>query len=442
MTDLVLTESLYAELQELAGFKDERCAVLLTRQVEIANRARLVASEVVVPNEADYSRRTPVEAELTPDFVAKVTKRARLESFGLVFAHTHLGDQPPHFSPADDRGEQHLAAFLAKRHPHVQHAALVISRGGVRARQLGCMKEMRVISVGRTRDVLFDPNDGEPTLPEIHHRQVLALGSAAQRTLESLRVAIVGLGGTGSIVAQELMHLGVRDFVLIDPDKIETSNLNRVVGAANADIGRLKVDVASQIIKSFSPHATVRSIAGDVMQSDVAEQLTDADVILACTDSHGSRAVIQQVAYQYVIPCIDLGVVITVREHRIEYVFGRIQLLAPGLACLTCNDLLDASQVRIDMMTPLERQADPYIQGASEPAPAVLSINATVASLAVTMLLAVVAGFQSDARHLIYDALVPRLRTIEGVQRRNCYICSRTGALARANSWPIFARSV
>jgi molybdopterin/thiamine biosynthesis adenylyltransferase len=441
MTDLILTGSDYAKLQGLLTFTNERCAVLLTREVDGGSRRKLVAYELVIPGESDYSGASPIEAELTPDFVASITKRARRESAGLVFAHTHPADQPPHFSATDDRGEQHLAAFFTKRHSSAKHAALVISNGGVRARELGCQEPVRVISVGRTRELLFNPNDDHGTLSKMHHRQILALGATAQRALESLRIAIIGLGGTGSIVAQELMHLGVREFTLVDPDKIESSNLNRVLGATHADIGRLKVDVSADIIESFSQQCNVRKINGDVMQASVAERLIDADILIACTDSHGSRAVIQQVAYQYLIPCIDMGVVITAFERKIRKAFGRVQLLAPGLACLTCSDLLDPAQVRTDMMTPLERQADPYISGAYEPAPAVVSINGTVSSLGVTMLLAVVAGFPSEARHLLYDALTPRLRVVEAPQRDNCYICSRKGALGRSSSWPIFARS-
>ena len=92
------------------------------------------------------------------------------------------------------------------------------------------------------------------------------------------------------------------------------------------------------------------------------------------------------------------------------------------------------------MLTDAERRADPYIVGHAEPAPAVMSINGTVASLSVTMALAVMADVPSKGRHLLYNALASALRTVGGSPDPHCYICSQDGALARADSWPLFAR--
>jgi len=81
------------------------------------------------------------------------------------------------------------------------------------------------------------------------------------------------------------------------------------------------------------------------------------------------------------------------------------------------------------MMSPAERAVDPYIVGHREPAPAVVSFNGTVASLAVTMLLAIVTDFPSVGRHLLYDALRSSLRVVEATPQPNCFICSRDGGV-------------
>ena len=95
------------------------------------------------------------------------------------------------------------------------------------------------------------------SVSDMFDRQVRAFGAAGQQRLGDTRVAIIGLGGTGSIAAQQLVHLGVRKFVLIDPDTIEVTNLNRVVGATAQDVGASKVSVAARYIKSFSSEADV-----------------------------------------------------------------------------------------------------------------------------------------------------------------------------------------
>ncbi len=176
------------------------------------------------------------------------------------------------------------------------------------------------------------------------------------------------------------------------------------------------------------------------MQVKTARKLLNADLIFGCTDSQGSRAVLQQVAYQYMIPCLDMGVTIAVGENQITHIFGRVQLLAPGIACFACDGLLNADEVRRDMMTEFERQTDPYMQGVRVPAPAVMSLNSTVASLAITMMLSMVAGVPVKARHVLYNALASTLRSVRATPQENCYICSRSGAYARGDSWPLFAR--
>src|SRR5207245_9247841 len=112
------------------------------------------------------------------------------------------------FSGIDENSEKHLAGCLARRVPDQTHAALVVSAGGVCARELGSTRPIRVVEVGVKRRVLFEPQDPERwTAPLEYDRQVRALGSDGQRGLGRLRVGIVRLGGTVSLVAQELGDL-------------------------------------------------------------------------------------------------------------------------------------------------------------------------------------------------------------------------------------------
>jgi len=267
------------------------------------------------------------------------------------------------------------------------------------------------------------------------HRQVLAFGSDGQRRLESLHIGVVGVGGTGSVVGQQLAYLGARAITLIDPDVIEESNLNRVVGATATDVGRPKVDVAADVIATIQPDARIQTIRGDVCDADTARRLLDCDFFFCCTDSEGSRAILNQLAYQYYLPGIDLGVVIRSRNDRITHISGRVQMLTPGQPCLVCSDVLDSEQVRRDLLTEEGRANDRYVDGDPVPQPAVISINSTTASLAVTMMLSAVTGIPIAARN-------QRLRFESGVvtrisvdARRSCPVCSPVGALGRADSF-------
>jgi hypothetical protein len=426
---------------DLTAGDTERCAVLYANQTTRADgKIRLLVWGAQFAQDSDYTRKGFLEAELKPEFVARVVKRARREKLALIFVHSHPGSEAPVFSAVDNRGEMHLSALLERRHPGLAHAAMVVSTGGVCARRLGPGEEIRVVSIGKDREVLFDPLLPDTPALETFDRQIRAFGLAGQRTLQGLRIAIVGLGGTGSLIAQQLAHLGVRDFILIDPDVVEVTNLNRVANATSSDVGISKVEVAARHIRAVSKDGTVSCIKGDVMKVPTARELLNADLIFGCTDSHGSRAILQQVSYQYLIPCIDMGVTIAISDNRISHIYGRVQLLAPTLACFTCDGLLDANEVRRDMMTQFERQSDPYLQGVREPAPAVMSLNSTVSSLAVTMMLSMATGIPMKGRHILYNAMVPSLRSARADPKTDCYICSRSGSFARGDSWPLFAR--
>lgn len=442
MDDVLITAAdLHLVRHAVLGRDTERCVVLIcSRTARSDGRARILVRESVVPGDDDYLRRGEFEAELRPAFVAKVAKRAARTRSALVFVHSHPGDEPPDFSPIDDVGEIVLANFFNHRTPGTEHVALVVSEGGFACRYLGTQRYLRLIALGAERRVLFDPDKRVIATSDRFDRQVRAFGRDGQSILENLRIGIVGLGGTGSVAAQQLVHLGVRDFVLADPDVVEATNLNRLAGAGVGDVGAAKVAVAARYIRSVQPEAVVTALQENIVVVETAKKLRDVDVLFCCTDSHGSRAVVQQLAYQYLIPCIDIGTVIAANEGEITHITGRAQMLSPGLACLTCGELLDGNEVRRDMMSEAERRQDPYLLGAREPAPAVMSLNSTITSLGVTMFLSAIVGVPAPARHILYDGLRTRLRTVRGEPTRDCIICSSAGLLARGDGVAIYGR--
>lgn len=442
MIQLVIPTSDLALLCDgLLASQVEHCAVLYAEEVTRADGVvRLLVREIDVPKSEDYAIQTIDRSELKPEFVARITKCARLKQWSLIFAHSHPGLHRPQFSLTDDAGEKVLAAFLSKRGLHSNHAALVVSKGGMRARGLGTREEIDVISVGHKIVAESTARDCKLEIAKQFDRQVRAFGADGQRLLQRLRVGIVGLGGTGSILAQQLVHLGIRDFILIDPDTIEETNLNRVVGANYDDIGKSKIDVVERYLKAHNATTKVRTIPGNVVRAAIAKELCAADIIFSCTDSHGSRSVIQQVAYQYLIPCIDMGSTITTDDGKVTGIFGRVQLLSPGEPCLWCCNLLDPEQVRRDMMSEVERRLDPYIQGAEEPAPSVVWLNGTVVSLAVGMLMAVATSAPLRGRHLIYNAKTASLRAVRATPRLECFICSKDGVVAKGDGQQLYAR--
>jgi proteasome lid subunit RPN8/RPN11 len=439
MSRLVLTSELLVQLRtEMLESPLESCAILFGRAVVRNGRLiRIVVREHRRVNEADYQERTEISAQLRPEIVAAVTQRARKNGESLVFVHSHpfaLNE----FSSIDDTGEKILSDFLATRTPGMIHAALLITPEATIARVLGSGESLEVLGVGPQLLWGRKPEGSEGDL--VFDRQVRVFGKAGQKRLRAMRIGIVGLGGTGSIVLEQLTHLGVERFLLIDPDVVERTNLNRLVGTTESDISKPKVETASAFAKRINPNANVETICGSVLLASVAEQLADTDFVFCCTDSQGSRAVLNQFAYQYLVPVIDMGVAIVVTNNTISHIAGRTQMLSPGLGCLVCGDLLNPEAVRVDLLTEYERAADPYIVGVHEPAPAVISLNSTIASMAITMFLSAAVGVPSSARLINYNGITGASRVAVSSRHPTCIACSLRGSLARASEWPLPAR--
>lgn len=417
----------------------ETCAVgLVCPAGSFDGGTRFVVRELCEVPEAAYLRRTPTAAVLAPNYCIEVANRARAQGMGVLMAHTHPGTMPLEaFSTVDDEGERLLSEYFGRRVPNATHFAAVFTKDKVFGRVLGDTVEVPVAAAART---LMLPAITVADSHEQYDRQVRAFGAEGQQVLRSIRVAIVGLGGTGSVVAQQLAHLGVCDYTLVDPDTVETTNLNRLVGATPSDVGAHKVAVARRQITAIQPQARCLEVIGDVVDDDIAALLLDVDFIFACTDSMASRAVLNQLAYQYLVPCIDVGVAVGVANREVQYVTGRTQMLSPSLPCLVCTELLDAEQVRRELLSEEQKKRDQYIVGASVPQPAVISLNSTMSSAAVTMFLSAVTGMPSNARMVIYDAIRGTLRPNAMTPRPHCIVCSLEGALARGTTWRLPTR--
>lgn len=171
-----------------------------------------------------------------------------------------------------------------------------------------------------------------------YHRQSF-LGERSEEILSSCRVAIVGLGGGGSHVAQQLAHIGVGTFVVADPDIVEESNLNRLVGATAADIENAtrKVDVAERLIRAVNPAANVISISERWQAKP--ESFRDCDVIFGCVDRYTERDQLERMARRFLIPYVDIGMDVHPLETR-YLISGQVALSMPGEPCLRCMGLL------------------------------------------------------------------------------------------------------
>ena len=263
-----------------------------------------------------------------------------------------------------------------------------------------------------------------------YSRNIALFGADGQRKIAETKVAIVGLGGLGSHLAQQLAYLGVVDYGLVDYDIVTKSSLNRLIGAVETDVAALspKVTVAKRLIEAIQPMSNVSVVEGKVDADGAAELVARADVVFGCLDRDLPRLQLTELYARHARPYFDLASD-TGEEDCSAWYGGRV-VFSDGTRCLSCLDLLDQDQIAHDSMSPEQRAADALIYGIDRDAldntgPAVVSINGAVASLAVTEFMAFVTGIREPVAHLVYRGDLPRLTKSVDQPREGCWYCAQ-----------------
>jgi molybdopterin/thiamine biosynthesis adenylyltransferase len=432
--ELRVTDRQWAELREhLLADSAEHAAVLVCGSVTTADRTILVTRRVIPLHDADLLDSSPLHLSISPVSLARVAKQARSQAGTIVLCHSHPWTGPVRPSPLDLDTEADLCGrVLARRLSPRSAAALVLGVDAFSGRiwQGGSATDIdRIRIVGDQVVVLPEPAAAAST--ENYSRQVLAWGNLGQNQLAAAHVAIVGAGGTGSQVAVQLAHLGVGQLTLLDFDTVEESNLSRILGSTGADVGRTKVDVLEAAVRAVNPNLRVRAVPRSVIDVDPL-LFANVDVAVCATDGHGSRALLTELAQQYLLPVVDLGVDVIPTASGVQ-AGGQVRVLRPGRGCLHCSGMLDPVLVREEYLSDGERAAEErrgYLRGVTAPAPAVIALNGVVASLACLEVCQLFAGFLGSGRdRLLYRAHRRALTTAAISSDPSCYVCGTEGLL-------------
>jgi molybdopterin/thiamine biosynthesis adenylyltransferase len=257
-----------------------------------------------------------------------------------------------------------------------------------------------------------------------YSRHAGLFGAEGQRRIADARAAIVGVGGIGSHVVQQLAYLGVLSFVLIDSDSVSASNLNRLIGATPEDVGAAKIDVSSRLILTIQPDAHIRTANTSFGSGTSWTDLADVHVVFGCVDTDSARLELVRSASALALPYVDLA-----SDVSPEGEFGgRAFFALDGTRCLSCSGELDPHELARDVMTAEQRAADDRIYGIDRSAleasgPSVVSVNGVVASLAVTEFAAWVTGLREPRGYLNYRADLGTVTARSDPPRSYCHYC-------------------
>ena len=123
-------------------------------------------------------------------------------------------------------------------------------------------------------------------MEEKFSRTEMLIGNDGMEKLKNAKVAVFGLGGVGSYVCEGLARSGVGNFILVDFDKIDESNINRQLIATEKTIGRHKVDLMKERILEINPDANVEAHREFYMADSETNIITeDLSYAVDCVDT-------------------------------------------------------------------------------------------------------------------------------------------------------------
>lgn len=338
------------------GDEQEDLCFALWRPATGGRRTTAIITGVVLPEPGDTDLHG--NASFQPHYLGRAVRLAQRQNSGLAFLHSHPTPGWQDLSGPDIVAERDIIAYAA-RPTDLPLVGLTVGTDGYwsarfwtwrgrRPRRQWCRK-VRV--VGRDRYRVFFDDDRVPPPPRHPslQRTFDSWGERNQNDLARLRIGIVGLGSVGAIVAEALARIGVSDLVLIDPDRVQEHNLDRLLYATREDVGRPKVALARRAARRHATAKSVRVAAHlrPVQHPAAYRAALDCDFLFSCVDRPVARDVLNHIAAAHLIPVVDGGVAIETdsRTTNLRSAHWKAHLVTPHHQCLRCAGQYDSGMV-------------------------------------------------------------------------------------------------
>jgi len=455
-TTIRFPQGLFPVLRQrlLDGQDHETFALLLGKRISADDRTVIRVGEVIYPRPGDYAGQGIASLRLQREFIYR--ELVRMQQDGrydtLIDVHTHpFCAAAVSFSPVDDADEMAFRDWLTETLDDVGYASIVLSRSDYAAREWVRGESGAQALPARIRaqivaedwpcaDVSPDEAEGMREIMELQKdflaRSVLALGVDTLTTMmRDQTVGIIGVGGLGSIIAENLIHSGFQSLRLFDPDRLEIANLNRIVGATfeEAEAGRFKASAVKDHLLRINPKARVHDHITGIQNPFIVPVLMDCAWLIVATDNHASRFHAQRVALELGIPLISAGVNISVEEGKVTDMSGEVIIARYGDGlCLNCLGRINPTAVaayehrKNTIGEELIRKG--YVTGHEVKEPAVKTLNSIVGAMAVDVLLNQFTQRQRHVPVVVYESnQLPAIYPEEQWQshrQASCYFCT------------------
>lgn len=391
------------------GDNKEAVSIILCGRNEHDNECKLSINDIIIIPYANYSIQTDHKVKWSTSLVENALKTALKKNLAIFKIHSHptgLKD----FSMLDDESDKEFFdSIYGWFDSNAIHGSLImLPEGEIIGRIVTPdlnFKNIDRISLVSDTISIWDSNSIKIN-KDIDLRTIQSFGLGTVELLKKLKVGVVGCSGTGSPLIAQLVRLGVGEFVLIDPDKMEIKNLNRIYYSTLSDAQRNipKVNVIKDRITEIGLGTRVTTYNVNLYDSIKAiKSLSMCDIIFGCVDSIDGRHLLNLISTFYVIPYIDLGIkLIADGKGNIESISGAIHYILPGQGSLLSRGVYTSEGLRAAGLlrtNPEQYQDDKkhgYIENVDVESPAVISINTQVSSIAINEFLARIHPYRYD----------------------------------------------
>lgn len=411
-------------------------------------RLRLLVRNVVLVPYAACKRRECDAITWPGEYLERAIDLAEPSGSTIILIHSHPSGLFA-FSEADDESDRVVIPSLFQAFGALHGSAIMTTEGAVRARLYDPSIRVRPVDlVTVAGDDLSYWWADKATLAGPGVRPVAFTGSMTAE-LGRLSALVIGVSGTGSIVGEQLARLGFGRLSVVDFDRLELKNLNRILNSrrADAEVNRLKVDAFAEAVTAYRGEGVAIPVPASIATRDAVLAAAQCDTIFCCVDTLEARHIADLIAAAFLLPLFDVGVVIPVRKagdtFAIADVCGRIDYVHPGGSTLQDRGVYTPESLRGEYLHKVAPEAHQqeleagYLKGLGEEAPAVIALNMRAAAACVNEFIARAFPFRLESNRLYARTQFSLAACEEEYFAEDVFTCAANLLLARGDTEPL-----
>ena len=333
--------------------------------------------EPILPEVGDLDRQTSLTTFCDQYSSRALRIAANADNLAVGVIHSHPSGYGTFPSPLDDDMDRYFARELSAYTENSPYASIIFQRSedsgftfSGRVYDRGqWLPVSTLLTVGTTRldrdrsELLPTPQYVAPTSlfeESTTARLESIFGEQSAKRLRSSVVGVIGCSGTGSPAVEVLARAGVGEVVVVDPQRLSPSNVERVHGSTYSQLRReplpYKVEIMREMIAAIDPSIKVTALVGNILHANVVDELLRCDLLVGTVDSNHGRVALSDLAHHFLIPSLDVGIGMAGKNGKVTEQIVELAKFSPELACVFCRGRVDSVALAQELMTDEERK--------------------------------------------------------------------------------------